>query len=221
MTRWSRGTAYARWVIDQTPEGAVEEHTVSLEPKPERHDLACIDVAKMRGLEIGPLTAPRIHKNEGDVLYVDHTDAAGLRRKYAANPVMQGSLDQILEIDYIVGNTLGIHEVVADRAPFDYVMASHLIEHIPDPVAWLFDIAKVLRPRGILSLIIPDKRFTFDINRRTTEISDLVDAYLRGLRKPSFRDVYKRQHQARGGARVCRQTTTSSTTSGTLRPPAN
>ena len=184
------GAAYARKMIDETAEGAVEEHNVSREPKRARHELACIDVAKMRGLEIGPLTAPRVHKNEGDVLYVDHTDAAGLRRKYAANPALKGRLDQIVEIDYIMSDTLGIHEVVADRAPFDYVMASHLIEHIPDPVAWLFDIAKVLRPRGILSLIIPDKRVTFDINRLTTEISDLVDAYLRGLRKPSFRQAY-------------------------------
>jgi hypothetical protein len=69
-------------------------------------------------------------------------------------------------------------------------MASHLIEHIPDPIAWLMDIAQVLRPGGFLALIIPDKRFTFDINRRTTQISDLVDAYLRKLRTPSFRQAY-------------------------------
>jgi SAM-dependent methyltransferase len=144
----------------------------------------------MRGLEIGPLANPRVRKDQGDVLYVDHTDAVGLRRKYADNSVLKDYLDQIVDIDFVVGEGLGIHEAVAERAPFDYVIASHLIEHIPDPVTWLLDIASVLRPGGILSLIIPDKRFTFDINRRTTEISELVDAYLRRLRKPSFKQAY-------------------------------
>src|ERR1700722_3107279 len=141
-----------------------------------RHELACIDVTAMRGLEIGPLTAPRVRKSEGDVLYVDHMDAEGLRRKYADDPVLQGTLDHIVEIDYVMGDGRGIPEVVGDHAPFDYVVAAHLIEHIPDPITWLMDIAAVLRPGGILSLVVPDKRFTFDINRQTTEIGDLVDA---------------------------------------------
>ena len=71
----------------------------------------------MRGLEIGPLAAPRVRKDEGNVLYVDHTDAAGLRSKYATNPVMKGRLDQIVEIDYVMSDALRIHEVVADSAP--------------------------------------------------------------------------------------------------------
>jgi SAM-dependent methyltransferase len=144
----------------------------------------------MRGLEIGPLANPRVRKDQGDVLYIDHTDAEGLRRKYEGNSVLRDYLDQIVDIDFVVGDGRKIHEAVADQAPFDYVIASHLIEHIPDPVTWLSDIASVLRPSGILSLIIPDKRFTFDINRRTTEIGELVDAYLRRLRKPSFKQAY-------------------------------
>ena len=155
-----------------------------------RHDLACIDVTNMRGLEIGPLAAPRVRKSQGNVFYVDHTDAEGLRRKYATNSVLKDCLDQIVDIDFVIRDGQGIYEAVADQAPFDYVIASHLIEHIPDPVTWLSDIARVLRPKGILSLVIPDKRFTFDMNRRTTEIGDLVDAYLRRLRKPSFKQAY-------------------------------
>jgi SAM-dependent methyltransferase len=163
---------------------------VSQNPPYGRPDLACIDVTTMRGLEIGPLAAPRVRKDEGDVFYVDHTDAEGLRRKYATNPVLKDRLDQIVDIDCVIGDSQGIHEAVAGQAPFDYVIASHLIEHIPDPITWLSDIASVLRPSGILSLVVPDKRFTFDMNRRTTEIGDLVDAYLRRLRNPSFKQAY-------------------------------
>jgi SAM-dependent methyltransferase len=157
---------------------------------PTRHDLACLDVATMRGLEIGPLVAPRVHKSQGPVLYADHTDAAGLRKKYAGDPVMVDRLGEIVEVDYVLSEDKRLHDAVGSEAPFDYVLASHLIEHIPDPVSWLADIASILRDGGILSLVIPDKRYCFDLNRRTTEISELVDSHLRRLRRPAFKQVY-------------------------------
>ncbi len=157
---------------------------------PIRHDLACIDTGTMRGLEIGPLHAPRIRKDEAQVFYVDHMDAAGLRQKYSPDHSMKDRLHEIVEVDFVIGEGQVLLDVVADAAPFDFVMASHLIEHIPDPVSWMRDIAQLLRPDGILSLIVPDKRYTFDIHRRTTDVSEIVDAYLRGLRRPSFKQVY-------------------------------
>jgi hypothetical protein len=157
---------------------------------PVRHDFACIDTSTMRGLEVGPLASPRVRKDEGSVFYIDHADVEGLRQKYAADPDMKDRLAEIVNVDYVVGAGQGIYETVARDAPFDYVIASHLIEHIPDPISWLQDVAKTLRVDGILSLVIPDKRYCFDINRRTTEISDLVDAHLRKLRRPSYRQAY-------------------------------
>jgi SAM-dependent methyltransferase len=155
-----------------------------------RHDLACLHVASMRGLEIGPLASPRVRKDQGPVLYVDHTDAEGLRNKYSADPIMQHRLDEIVEVDYVLAGDQRLQDAVASDAPFDYVIASHLIEHIPDPVSWLADIAAALRVGGVLSLVIPDKRYCFDLNRRTTDISEVVDSHLRQLRRPSFKAVY-------------------------------
>jgi SAM-dependent methyltransferase len=172
------------------PAEAVSADPPSLAASPVRHDLACLDVTTMRGLEIGPLASPRVLKDQGPVLYADHTDAEGLRRKYAADPTMRRRLSEIVEVDYVLAGDQPLHEAVALDAPFDYVIASHLIEHIPDPVSWLADIASTLRVDGILSLVIPDKRYCFDLNRRTTEISDVVDAHLRQLRRPSFKQVY-------------------------------
>jgi SAM-dependent methyltransferase len=157
---------------------------------PPRHDLVCIDVATMRGLEIGALAAPRVTKDQGRVFYVDHAGTEGIRKKYENDPDMKNRLDEIVEVDYVVDEGQGIYQAVAHDAPFDYVIASHVIEHIPDPVSWLADIATTLRTGGILSLVVPDKRYCFDINRRTTDISEVVDAYLRRLRRPSFKQVY-------------------------------
>ncbi|MGH9920089.1 MAG: class I SAM-dependent methyltransferase [Nitrososphaerales archaeon] len=146
----------------------------------------------MRGLEIGPLAHPRVRKDEGPIRYVDHASADELKRKYSANKAMQelGLLGRIVDVDYVLGEGQTISKVVAQDAPFDYVIASHLIEHIPDPVSWMADVARILEPGGILSLVIPDKRYCFDINRRTSDISDIVDAHLRALTRPTYKQVY-------------------------------
>jgi|SRR5580704_1880610 SAM-dependent methyltransferase len=155
-----------------------------------RRDLAALDIATMRGLEIGPLATPRVSKDDGPVRYLDHATADELRQKYATNTEMQDRLDHIVDLDYVIGEGKRISEAVAQDAPFDYVIASHLIEHIPDPVGWMADVARILKPGGILSLVIPDKRYCFDINRTPTDISDIVDAYLRQLMRPSYKQVY-------------------------------
>lgn len=93
-------------------------------------------------------------------------------------------------VDYVIGEKTTISEAVAKDAPFDYVIASHVIEHIPDPIGWMDDLTHTLGSGGILSLVIPDKRYCFDINRSLNEVSDLVDANLRQLRQPSYRQAY-------------------------------
>jgi hypothetical protein len=79
--------------------------------------------------------------------------------------------------------------VTKNESPFDFVYASHVFEHLPNPVGWLEQVADVLEVGGKVSLVIPDKRFCFDVNRQATEIADLVDAYLSGRAHPSLRSI--------------------------------
>ena len=81
-------------------------------------------------------------------------------------------------------------KAVVGRKKFNYVLASHVIEHVPDMISWLKDIADVLRPEGILSLVIPDKRYTFDIIRSETRTSDIVGAYIDNLGRSSTAMIY-------------------------------
>ena len=47
----------------------------------------------------------------------------------------------------------------------DFVIASHIIEHLANPLAMLVDIYRVLKPQGLLVLILPDRHATFDRER--------------------------------------------------------
>lgn len=137
------------------------------------------------GLEIGPLHNPSVPKRGTRVLYVDHLPTNQLREKYRADGFPH--CDEILEVDIVVG-TAGLKEAVGDQR-FAYVVASHVVEHVPNPLQWLKDIHAVLEPEGILSLAIPDKRFCFDRLRSCTNVSQWVAAWLCGQDRPAARDV--------------------------------
>lgn len=51
----------------------------------------------------------------------------------------------------------------------DYVVTSHVLEHVANPVAALVEWHRVLRSGGIMYLVVPDRRFTFDHPREPTE----------------------------------------------------
>lgn len=135
--------------------------------------LALIDPATQRGLEIGALCKPVVPPAAGRIEYVDHLPTEALREKYAADPNVD--IDQIVPVNYVWGAST-LPEAVGDQR-FDYVIASHVIEHVPDPIGWFKEIAAVLKPGGVLSLAIPDKRWTFDCRREVTSASALIESY--------------------------------------------
>ena len=154
---------------------------------PTRRDklLAALDVGRMRGLEIGPLMTPLVHKHEGDIVYVDHADTETLRAKYACDPGVDLSL--IVPVDHVWGA-----QTLADcleGQTVDYVLNSHVIEHVPDVVTWLSEIHSVLKPGGFLRMAIPDRRYTFDILRTESTVVDALDAHLRRARIPLPRAI--------------------------------
>ena len=83
-----------------------------------------------------------------------------------------------------------LSDAIGSDGPFDYIIASHVLEHLANPVGWLQDVEKVLTSDGLVSLVIPDKRFCFDINRAETRPQDWVDWYLRDLRAPSYSQLF-------------------------------
>jgi len=120
-----------------------------------------------RGVEIGALWKKFPVSRSAKVWYVDRGKADYLEHHYRE-----------------AGPHYVLPDVVADaaRLPFadsslHFIVASHLIEHMPNPLAVLHHWYNVLAPAGVLLLKIPDKRYTFDIKRERTPLEHLVAEY--------------------------------------------
>jgi len=60
---------------------------------------------------------------------------------------------------------------------YDFVLASHVLEHTANPLQALQEWKRVLTPRGIILVIVPDKRGTFDHRRPYTSFDHLEADY--------------------------------------------
>jgi SAM-dependent methyltransferase len=131
------------------------------------------------GLEIGPSYNPVAPKRSGfNVEIADHLNQNALIEKYRPLGVDVGNIE---EVDHVwQGQPLS--ELIGETGRYDWIVASHVIEHVPDVIGFLEQCQKLLRPDGVLSLAIPDKRFSFDHFRPLTTTGDILQA---GIEKRS------------------------------------
>lgn len=152
---------------------------------------ALFDARSGTGLEVGPLHTPVVTREHADVRYVDVHDRAGLQDSYRTHEGFP--LDAIVEVDHVLmsdGRMRPLPQAVAGSAPFDWVVACHVVEHVPDVVGWLREVAEVLVDDGELVLAVPDRRFCFDVDRLSTTVGEMLLAHERGDQRPNVRAVY-------------------------------
>ena len=137
-------------------------------------------IKKGSGIEIGALHHPMQVPKGVKVKYVDRLTLEKLREQYPELNKMQ-----LIKADVIVdGETLEAIESFTQ----DFVIANHFLEHCQNPILAIENMLRVLKNSGILFLSIPDKRYTFDINRPITTYDHLVKDYTEGP------EVSRRQH---------------------------
>jgi predicted SAM-dependent methyltransferase len=145
-----------------------------------------LSIAGRKGVEFGPLSRPLIRKSESDIYYVDQCSTEQLKEKYRGDPNVNP--DDLVDVDFVWGSDPA-PVMLRTIVPVDYVVASHVIEHVPDLIGWLHEMHDILRIGGSLVLVVPDKRFTFDVYRRTSAIEEIRAAYAERRRRPGLRCI--------------------------------
>ena len=125
-------------------------------------------------LEIGPGNDPFPTGSGARVLFADKAVKGG--RDYVW-PELIGhpkGPQSDFNIDLDTNGLTGI-----ESESFDAVIASHLIEHLANPIAALCEFDRVLRVGGQLVLIVPNRTRTFDAPRPGTTMAHLFDEFHR------------------------------------------
>jgi len=127
------------------------------------------------GVEIGPSHNPVAPKRAGyNVHIIDHMSREDLIEKYTGHGI---DLSQIEEVDF-VWKDQSYAQLLGKTQYYDWIIASHVIEHTPDLIGFLNDCTEVLNEHGVISLVIPDKRYCFDHYRPITSLAQLIDSHV-------------------------------------------
>ena len=136
------------------------------------HRLNC----SMSLIEIGPSHRPLVPKRAGwRTTVVDHASRDGLAAKYASHDL---DLTALEEVDVIwSGGDLARHFSDEKLGRYDAIVASHVIEHMPDPISFLKSAISLLSSTGLIILAIPDRRYSFDFFAPLTSTADWLTAH--------------------------------------------
>lgn len=151
----------------------------------QRNRLNClksfIDLENTEGLEIGAFDLPTVPKELGHCEYADFRSAEELVQYWNTPP------ETVVPVKYIINRDTALHRQI-DRK-FDYIILCHVIEHVPNVIAYIQSLRKLLKPNGIILITCPDKRRTEDLSRPSTTVEHLLADYYYNAGYPALDHV--------------------------------
>jgi hypothetical protein len=147
------------------------------------HLAEMVDLRNTAGLEIGAMDLPFVEPGEGHCDFADFRSTEELQE--LARKTVGHNPEFLVPVLY---NLREGYDVISKI--YDWIAAAHVVEHVADLIWWFDVLHSKLHANGIVFLVVPDKRFTFDYHRRLTNLSDVVTAHQQRLRTPSFKQVF-------------------------------
>jgi len=138
-------------------------------------------VAVVMGGSVNP-SYTRLKREGYNVHIIDHLPRSGLLEKYSGCDV---DVSRIEEVDFVWRAGVPYSELTGREKHYDWIIASHVIEHVPDLIVFLNECDAILKDDGVLSLAIPDKRYCFDHFRPISGIGNVIDNHIRRVSRPS------------------------------------
>lgn len=135
------------------------------------------------GLEFGACDLPTVRPDQGNCRYAD------FRTTDEMADLWQIPMPDLSPVDYVISRGRPLSRQIRER--FDYVIACHVLEHVPDTVGYLNELKAMLKPEAgrLIFLTIPDKRATSDATRPTTTIDHLLMNYYEQSQYPKLENI--------------------------------
>jgi len=131
-----------------------------------------------KGIELGALNNPLpVDSEKATVEFADRLPKKEALRLF---PELESIADSIVDPDVIMDLDTDDLEAIQQR-DYDFVIANHVIEHVVNPIRFLDNVSRHLKPGGLFFLTVPDKRFTFDKHRELTTNDHLWGEYTTGV----------------------------------------
>ena len=139
------------------------------------------DSAIGRGVEIGPGAQPQILPRDGvDVSYLEQmppdvwNELYNGGGKYVSRPELWEN--------YIVGNA---QDLPVEDSWLDFLFASHVFEHLANPIGHLRNWRAKLRPGGKVICVVPDLNGTKDVIQQRSSLPEWLDEDAAGTWAPT------------------------------------
>lgn len=167
------------WVNGTQLKGAFQAPHRLSEAGPHQRYVLAKHYLQGEGIEIGALHKPTPAPEGVRVRTVDRLSAEELRTHY--------NMPKAIPVDYVC-DAQKLETIPSESQ--DFVIANHVFEHMESPVAALQNWVRVLRPGGFVYMAVPDKRFTFDLDRPVTGLAHILDEF----RNPDMVDTNRPAH---------------------------
>lgn len=147
--------------------------------------LACLDKASHL-LEIGPFDNPSLEAFRRPGLEIDYADHLSQNEmKARAEQIPGRNCDHVPPIRYVLSQ--GGYQQISQR--YDAVVSHHCLEHQPDFIDHLKQVAQLLKPGGVYLCTLPDQRRCFDRYLPPTTLIDVITAHLERRTHPPLQAV--------------------------------
>lgn len=127
-------------------------------------------------LEVGPGSRPFVVAPTAKVRYADRSVEGGRDKNFPELVGMPPGIQSHYDIDL---DTEGLPQL--ESGSLDGLVASHVIEHVANPLEVIAEFSRVLRVGGKLLLVVPDRSRTFDAMRMPTPFSVPLAKYRAGV----------------------------------------
>jgi SAM-dependent methyltransferase len=135
-------------------------------------------LAGLRGVEIGGASYNRYFLDTVNVDYSEQADSIGMQYEFAGH---------VMPVDVIAE----AWELPFGDDSFDFVLASHVLEHVPDPIAALEEWTRVAK-RYVL-IVLPQRDYQpYDERHELTSYEELVARHREEPQAPDWRGHWSR-----------------------------